>query len=693
MRHKVSISIIIILSLLTTGLPTFAESSAYPLTLLVNGKNITGLSEPVIINDRVLVPIRFVAEEVGATVLWDGTQRTVTVKDGENTIKFWIDSRLVEYGYGIRYGISDVVPIIINDRAYIPVRMVSEALNISIEWNGTTRTVIVDSSKGGNLTSMYNASISNLANGETVKQAMTLMYKVPETTKKNAALVKLLLLDKVDAKGYVMAKKDSIDGSIYYNPRPEDDGNGVLVLAFYDSNGKFIDGQAIDSIQALDEKVSLQYTKGDNGSITMGQTMNFLPRHVNYELTNISSQKVTTISERDPSESYTWTPLHHENGSYKVRVVAVDGNGVEYTSHESIVSLNADRYLYLSGVSEGQTINKAVTLLANRNYDVYNTQYVLRDRDGSHEQIIADIPYGSFEWFPDSTYAGSKEIFTRVEATNGLIYESVPKNVTVDGTPRLFFSGVSPRQVITSKADLSVKSNVAIESLEYIVRNNATGNERVIASQSNTDSITYYLKNEDGNDITLYARAKYEGTYITSNSISLKGYHGETFGPKALIEKDKFMDFAKELALVSLEETGMSAALQTAQAIHETGWGQYVPVDKYSGKFSYNMFGIKGSASNGSVISNTWEVYNGKTVRIDDYFRAYNNVDEAWLDHKHILLDLSRYEPFRDVMYNSTEGAWAIRRCGYATDPIYPIKLIRIIEMYDLHLLDRVGLN
>ena len=39
----------------------------------------------------------------------------------------------------------------------------------------------------------------------------------------------------------------------------------------------------------------------------------------------------------------------------------------------------------------------------------------------------------------------------------------------------------------------------------------------------------------------------------------------------------------------------MSADFQTAQAIHESGWGQYIPVDKYSGEFSNNLFGIKGS--------------------------------------------------------------------------------------------------
>ena len=115
-------------------------------------------------------------------------------------------------------------------------------------------------------------------------------------------------------------------------------------------------------------------------------------------------------------------------------------------------------------------------------------------------------------------------------------------------------------------------------------------------------------------------------------------------------------------------------------------------MDKYSGKFSYNLFGIKGKATNGSVTSNTWEVYNGVSYRVDANFRAYNNIDESWQDHKRILLKLSRYKQFRDVMYDSTLGAWAIRRAGYATDPQYPIKLMNIIKKYNLNKLDEVSL-
>ncbi|HCO18487.1 MAG TPA: hypothetical protein DIT39_02585, partial [Tissierellales bacterium] len=143
-------------------------------------------------------------------------------------------------------------------------------------------------------------------------------------------------------------------------------------------------------------------------------------------------------------------------------------------------------------------------------------------------------------------------------------------------------------------------------------------------------------------------------------------------------------------AVEAMKKTGMSAAIQTAQAILETGWGQSVPSDKYTGKKSNNLFGIKQKGNEDYVISNTWEVYNGVTYRIDAKFRAYKDPKESWNDHKALLLNAARYQIFRDVMHDYTSGAWAIRRAGYATDPQYPLKLIRLVNQYNLQELDRI---
>ena len=77
---------------------------------------------------------------------------------------------------------------------------------------------------------------------------------------------------------------------------------------------------------------------------------------------------------------------------------------------------------------------------------------------------------------------------------------------------------------------------------------------------------------------------------------------------------------------------------------------------------------------------------------MDASFRAYYSANESWADHKRFLLTGPRYEPFRAVMFDSSLGAWALKRAGYATDSKYPVKLMDLIETYELYKLDEVDL-
>ena len=272
------------------------------------------------------------------------------------------------------------------------------------------------------------------------------------------------------------------------------------------------------------------------------------------------------------------------------------------------------------------------------------------------------------------------------------MHESEGVNVNIVGKPILLLDGVGPNQVLTKAVQLNTTSNVTLDSVDYIFTRPNTGEKKIIASKvSPSSNCTYTPIKKDEGYWNVKAIGNYQGKKIESEEIPIRVYLGEIYGSKPIIEKDKFLELASGLAKKSWEKTGMSAALQTAQAILETGWGQSVPVDKYSGQLSYNLFGIKGEGTAGSVIINTSEVYNGKLYRVDDKFRAYNNIEDGWADHKEFLKK-ERYEPFREVMHDYTQGVWAIKRAGYATDPQYALKLMQLIKQYDLQELDRIGI-
>ena len=110
------------------------------------GKDVENDVAPIIRNDRTMLPARFVAENLGAKVLWDEDKQLVTVsgkneKDEDVTILITIgaDTAIVN-GEEIKL---DSPAFIENDRTYTPVRFIAEQLGTSVEWNEEAKTVTI----------------------------------------------------------------------------------------------------------------------------------------------------------------------------------------------------------------------------------------------------------------------------------------------------------------------------------------------------------------------------------------------------------------------------------------------------------------------------------------------------------------------------------------------------------------------
>lgn len=698
-RNKIirtTLLLALILALAFSNLGSQSLLAAAQIRLVIDGKDVTSSALPVIENDRTLVPIRIIAEQLGAKVTWNEKDRTVLINKDSISILLRIDSHLIEYqNNGKIYSLSDVPPKIINDRTFVPLRLVSNALGIGTEWAGANRVVYVDSKKTATFTPFFDMKILGVNSGQVITGKTDLQVSLPNIDLKNATEIKYLLLDPETAQGIVVGRGSVLNAKYNWIPNLQQNGERVLVAAIYDEKGNFLAGDSIPVFLNINPKVSLTgISQGQtiNDTVSLGADINFVASYIKYEITNLDKNKTTLTTEADPQGSYNWTPQLEDNGNYALKVIAYDENNKGYESEFLTVRVDVSRRISLAGIASGQSIDKPVSLLASRNFSVTETEYILRDINTGAEQSIAKIPYGSYKWFPGPELQGTKEVFVRVKDPAGIIYDSSGIKINLSGKPKLLLEGIGPKQVVAAAIKLKTNSNIKMDSINYIVTNTKTGSKSVIASGANPTVEFTYTPSVNG-DYSIQAEGIYNsGSKIYSEQISYKVFLGKTYGAKPIIEKSQFLGLASGLARNSWEKTGMSAALQTAQAILETGWGQSVPVDKYSGKLSNNLFGIKGKTNAGSVISNTWEEYNGTTFRIDAEFRAYNNINDSWNDHKSLLLEKERYGIFRDVMYDSTLGAWAIRRAGYATDSQYPIKLMKIIKDYDLQKLDRIGI-
>jgi hypothetical protein len=106
----------------------------------VNGDRVNFLdASPMMMNDRVLVPLRGVFEKMGATVDWNSSTRTVTAIRGGRTINLRIGDSYADVD-GTRVPI-DAPAIIRGGSTMVPLRFISESMGANVHWASSIRTV------------------------------------------------------------------------------------------------------------------------------------------------------------------------------------------------------------------------------------------------------------------------------------------------------------------------------------------------------------------------------------------------------------------------------------------------------------------------------------------------------------------------------------------------------------------------
>lgn len=106
--------------------------------VLVDEQAIINDVAPVIRNDRTLVPIRVITEALGGQVAWNEAAKEVTLTVNGKEIKMTIGKVLEKYG---------VAPVIIGGRTFVPVRFVADELGAVTTWDDATKTVAIQAVK------------------------------------------------------------------------------------------------------------------------------------------------------------------------------------------------------------------------------------------------------------------------------------------------------------------------------------------------------------------------------------------------------------------------------------------------------------------------------------------------------------------------------------------------------------------
>lgn len=145
------------------AVPRKIEANGYSVEL--NGKTLEFDQAPVMVNNRLMVPVRKIFEELGATVDYQmqtdamnneivtisaqtaDTQLIIErIRTGDWMYLIYVNGAQYDLGY-LTEAAEYTPPVIINGRTLIPVRFVSEAMGHFVDWNADTRTAIIDTGR------------------------------------------------------------------------------------------------------------------------------------------------------------------------------------------------------------------------------------------------------------------------------------------------------------------------------------------------------------------------------------------------------------------------------------------------------------------------------------------------------------------------------------------------------------------
>lgn len=156
-----------------------------------------------------------------------------------------------------------------------------------------------------------------------------------------------------------------------------------------------------------------------------------------------------------------------------------------------------------------------------------------------------------------------------------------------------------------------------------------------------------------------------------------------TIARSAQTPQEKYIEKYSAIAVNEMYRSGVPASITLAQGLLESGYG-------------LSRLAVEGNNHFGIKCHNSWK---GRSMRADDdkrneCFRVYDTAEESFRDHSDFLRYRDRYKFLFD--YETTDyksWAYGLKQAGYATDPTYASKLIKLVEDYDLGRFDKMTVS
>ncbi len=139
--------LIMIISIILLFVSAGTVSASGDIKVVINNKELYCEDKPVIVDGRTMLPLRAIGEAMGCEVIWVSGTQTANLKNESTIVSMQIGNtnitRVKRTNQEQKLLQTDVAPMLINSRTYIPVRAFAEALDAVVGWDGTTNTVMI----------------------------------------------------------------------------------------------------------------------------------------------------------------------------------------------------------------------------------------------------------------------------------------------------------------------------------------------------------------------------------------------------------------------------------------------------------------------------------------------------------------------------------------------------------------------
>ena len=152
-------------------------------------------------------------------------------------------------------------------------------------------------------------------------------------------------------------------------------------------------------------------------------------------------------------------------------------------------------------------------------------------------------------------------------------------------------------------------------------------------------------------------------------------------GASTIAQTGGFVNRIWSHAVEAARSIGVQPQFMVGQAALESGWGKH-EIRNADGSSTHNLFGVKaGRGWNGPVVEKTTtEFVNGVAQKTTAKFRAYASYGEAFKDYAKLIGGNPRYAGVLAQAQDARGFARGLQQAGYATDPAYADKLVRVIN-------------